>query len=540
MVFLCVAADAIFSGHDTTVVAQGRALNQTAAEADVKSAGCITCHTSTDEPSMHPTGTVRLGCTDCHGGNADVRAPQGATASDAGYVKAKRSAHPSPRLSGQRDVGGEPRPRLHGMVERVGRSSSGSSTPATCASPIARAATCHAAEVQQRPQEHDDPRRDAVGRGALQQRRLPVQERRASARATAATARRSVCRPSPPPTAEETRTKGVLPFLDPLPRWEVTQPGNVLRVFERGGRQAREIGIPDPRRGAGPAGSAAEQPRPRHAAAPTRCSSACRRRACSIRCSHSSAPTTTPATTAPAAARPATSSTPTTARRCTRRSTRRSATTGASTTVDPTIPKQRARPSDQAHVHAVDPVQPVHDLPHAPGTNMVTTYFGYTWWDNETDGELMYPAEQRRSERSRPPRACACRNPEGAARSAASGRDPEFLDEIGTPEFNAKLEAHAVRRLPRPRLGVPRRLQARPQGRPARRRRTRSCPHDDPQKFGEGGAPEGHPPREGDALRRLPLQAGQPRQRQAVRRDAQRGRDRLRRLPRHRRHAARR
>ena len=24
-----------------------------------------------------------------------------------------------------------------------------------------------------------------------------------------------------------------------------------------------------------------------------------------------------------------------------------------------------------------------------PGTNMVATYFGYTWWDNETDGEHM-------------------------------------------------------------------------------------------------------------------------------------------------------
>ena len=30
-----------------------------------------------------------------------------------------------------------------------------------------------------------------------------------------------------------------------------------------------------------------------------------------------------------------------------------------------------------------------------PGTNMVTTYFGYTWWDNEIDGDKMYPAKQR-------------------------------------------------------------------------------------------------------------------------------------------------
>ena len=29
-----------------------------------------------------------------------------------------------------------------------------------------------------------------------------------------------------------------------------------------------------------------------------------------------------------------------------------------------------------------------------PGTNVVNSYLGYTWWDNETDGNLMYPTEQ--------------------------------------------------------------------------------------------------------------------------------------------------
>src|SRR5438045_7997300 len=43
---------------------------------------------------------------------------------------------------------------------------------------------------------------------------------------------------------EETRTKGVIPQLDPLYRWEISQPGNVLRVFERGGHKKAEIGNP--------------------------------------------------------------------------------------------------------------------------------------------------------------------------------------------------------------------------------------------------------------------------------------------------------
>jgi hypothetical protein len=53
-------------------------MGQTREDADRKSAGCISCHTQTDEPTMHTTGTLRLGCTDCHGGNADARVASGA------------------------------------------------------------------------------------------------------------------------------------------------------------------------------------------------------------------------------------------------------------------------------------------------------------------------------------------------------------------------------------------------------------------------------------------------------------------------------
>ncbi|MGH9796437.1 MAG: hypothetical protein ACRD5G_16855, partial [Candidatus Acidiferrales bacterium] len=73
-------------------------MEQTWAEADRKSAGCITCHIATDEPTMHSGGTVRLGCTDCHGGNADVKAGgAGAMGPDA-YEQAKQRAHPQPRV----------------------------------------------------------------------------------------------------------------------------------------------------------------------------------------------------------------------------------------------------------------------------------------------------------------------------------------------------------------------------------------------------------------------------------------------------------
>ena len=61
--------------------------SQSQEEADRKSAGCVSCHTDTDAKSMHASPSVRLGCTDCHGGDASVK---GTGASD---TAAKERAH---------------------------------------------------------------------------------------------------------------------------------------------------------------------------------------------------------------------------------------------------------------------------------------------------------------------------------------------------------------------------------------------------------------------------------------------------------------
>src|ERR1700674_4029222 len=66
-------------------------------EADRKSSGCISCHTSTDEPTMHPTKTVHLGCTDCHGGNSSISIAPSARPNSPEYNSAKEKAHVQPR-----------------------------------------------------------------------------------------------------------------------------------------------------------------------------------------------------------------------------------------------------------------------------------------------------------------------------------------------------------------------------------------------------------------------------------------------------------
>src|SRR5436309_7393747 len=62
--------------------------SQSQEDADGKSAGCMSCHTQTDQRTMHRSTSVRLGCIDCHGGNARVKAPGGA--GSPGYREAMR------------------------------------------------------------------------------------------------------------------------------------------------------------------------------------------------------------------------------------------------------------------------------------------------------------------------------------------------------------------------------------------------------------------------------------------------------------------
>ena len=71
-------------------------LMQTQSEALVKSAGCGDCHQRTDQPTMHASSAVVLGCTDCHGGDATVRW-HGTPADESGYGAARDRAHVLPR-----------------------------------------------------------------------------------------------------------------------------------------------------------------------------------------------------------------------------------------------------------------------------------------------------------------------------------------------------------------------------------------------------------------------------------------------------------
>ena len=63
---------------------------------NAKSDGCISCHTNTDEKTMHETPAIKLGCTDCHGGNAGVHVASTAKKGDEDYLHTLEKAHVLP------------------------------------------------------------------------------------------------------------------------------------------------------------------------------------------------------------------------------------------------------------------------------------------------------------------------------------------------------------------------------------------------------------------------------------------------------------
>src|SRR5690606_20580210 len=65
-----------------------------------KSEGCYSCHVRTDRPTMHASPAVRLGCTDCHGGDAAQVGDPRLGYDDPRNRAVMARAHPQPTLPG--------------------------------------------------------------------------------------------------------------------------------------------------------------------------------------------------------------------------------------------------------------------------------------------------------------------------------------------------------------------------------------------------------------------------------------------------------
>ncbi len=242
----------------------------------------------------------------------------------------------------------------------------------------------------------------------------------------------------PQPTEEQKRLKGILSFLDPLPRWEISQPGNVLRVFERGGKRRLETGLPDrdedpgkPDKGLSARGlGTAQRTDPVYLGLQkTRLndptlnflgtndhagdyrSSGCT--ACHVVYANDRDP---------------------------RHSAFYSAAgnLGFSQSSDISIPKNESGHPIKHQLTSRIPTSQCMICHMHPGENMVASYLGLTWWDNETDGDKMYPPQQHDPSPEEEARKLN-HNPEAASLRGLWSA-PDFLNKTGTAEFNSQLK----------------------------------------------------------------------------------------------------
>src|SRR3954471_10607496 len=203
---------------------------QTVEMAEQKSFGCIQCHHDAHDPHGKPT--VRLGCVDCHGGDP--------TTAD------RARAHVWPRQPQAWHSSANP-VRTYTLLNQESPAFVRFINPGDL-----RVAHLSCGTVNCHPNEVLQNRMSMMTHGAMlweaalyNNGSYPLKQARFGESYSMHGVPQRL-QTVPPPDDWAMKIKGVVPFLDPLPHFEASQPGNILRIFERGGKLPSEIGIPNP------------------------------------------------------------------------------------------------------------------------------------------------------------------------------------------------------------------------------------------------------------------------------------------------------
>jgi hypothetical protein len=222
---------------------------QTPAEAQLKSTGCMSCHTTTDSLNMHTSPGVNLGCADCHGGNAAAFLPPGPPRGTPEYRRVQEAAHVAPRFPAEWNWPSSVKPaRTYTLLNKESPEFIRFMNPSDFR--IAREAcgACHLKEIAANERSLMSTTAMFWAAGAYNNGILPFKHTLLGEAYTREGANASIFEPQMP-SPEQARRHGIEPRLVPLPSWETMPPADVFRVFERGGRvigtQFPEIGNPN-------------------------------------------------------------------------------------------------------------------------------------------------------------------------------------------------------------------------------------------------------------------------------------------------------
>ncbi len=396
-------------------------VDQTRESANSKSVGCMECHKSTDAHTMHASPNVVLGCTDCHGG-------------DPRKGLKIQEAHVPSRNPEFWQSSGNPR-NANVLLNHESPEFIRFINPGDLRAADKACGLCHGDIVHRTG--HSMMNHGAMlwnaaayNNGAIDIKN-PVVGQAYGADGVAL----KLVNPFPP-TAEQTRTQGILPYLIPLPRFNRSMPGNIFRIFETGGTVPLSLGSPsldeppgkpERRLSERGMGTLSRTDPVILSALKTRLhdpllgfmgsndragdyrSSGCS--ACHVVYANDRSPTNSGWW-------------------------HKYGHQGLSFSKDPTIPKnERGHPILHQFTRAIPSAQCMNCHMHQ-GNLFVNPYLGYTWWDQETDAEFMYPKEQH-DPTNEELVVSTKSNPEAAAARGLWGK-LDFLEKVA--ELNPKLK----------------------------------------------------------------------------------------------------
>jgi len=218
---------------------------QSAHDVEAKSAGCISCHSASDAASMHVSTAVSLGCTDCHGGDSSVFATGREDAA------ARERAHVLPRYPAAWHYPSAANPA--GSYTLLNRESSEFIrfvNPSDYRVAREACGACHAAIIEASVRSLHSTGAMLWGGASYNNGILPFKNYLLGESYDRDGTGTILYGPTiPDELRPQAAARGVLPVLYPLPAWETVKPGDIFRVFERGGRNITnlfpETGLPN-------------------------------------------------------------------------------------------------------------------------------------------------------------------------------------------------------------------------------------------------------------------------------------------------------
>ena len=224
---------------------------QSAEETARKSAGCLGCHTQTDAATMHVSSAVQLGCSDCHGGHPEVTLPAGTAPASPAYRQTQDAAHVQPRYPDEWHYPSSANPqRTYTLLNRETAAFVRFINPSDYRVVKDSCGACHLEVIEQSVRSLHATGAMLWGGASYNNGILPFKPSILGESYTSDGVGSVLKGPRIPAESQAAaRSAGILPELSPLPSWETVKPGDIFRVFERGGRNIGnlfpETGLPD-------------------------------------------------------------------------------------------------------------------------------------------------------------------------------------------------------------------------------------------------------------------------------------------------------